>query len=566
MDLSSIDGIVQLSLLENFRTGNILLDTLFRSLVIGTVVGWLTTISMTLKHWFTDTLEWAKGNIRGFSQKSVRLVGTSIASPFGRERFNFSITFKAVLEHILRSRVKEANSNDISNLREFQTELDIKYDEYDQETYCYSYSFILDQSKPIFVAQDLYAMVITKSVDEDRGSDGKVSDGVIAKQYEIVLSSKSLSCKEIVNWIEECVESYQQQRLDAQKGKRFILKLMSASRGGSQNDSGSQALEWDIDQLADHYTFDSLFFEGKEDVLRTINKFVQERSFYEKVGKPWTLGINLSGPPGCGKTSFIRALSQHLKRNIKDISFSKIKTNKEFESAMKCVSYEGKSLKPEETILIAEDIDCANQDAVRRRESYSDSRHTDVAYEVEGIVDEVEVQSVGNDCQTREESLILQALSNEARSTSKRLEKMDKDIKKEQDVLDLSTILNALDGIKTGNGRVLVFTTNHPEKLDPALLRPGRIDLNVVFGPLKRELAKEMCFFWFEKYSEFYRRPELLLDFDQWWDEHCGTDEKFPAPIRPCVIHNILQQAGDDVNLALANLAKESCDLINDRN
>merc|ERR1712187_840137 len=44
------------------------------------------------------------------------------------------------------------------------------------------------------------------------------------------------------------------------------------------------------------------------------------------------------------------------------------------------------------------------------------------------------------------------------------------------DRVNLSGILNALDGVVDSPNRILIMTTNHPEKLDPALIRPGRID------------------------------------------------------------------------------------------
>lgn len=42
-----------------------------------------------------------------------------------------------------------------------------------------------------------------------------------------------------------------------------------------------------------------------------------------------------------------------------------------------------------------------------------------------------------------------------------------------------SGLLNALDGVRSQEGRILFMTTNHKEKLDPALLRPGRCDFHV---------------------------------------------------------------------------------------
>ncbi len=52
----------------------------------------------------------------------------------------------------------------------------------------------------------------------------------------------------------------------------------------------------------------------------------------------------------------------------------------------------------------------------------------------------------------------------------------------------ISEILNALDGIVFSHGRIIVMTTNHIEKLDPALLRPGRVDLKLELGYVTGEV------------------------------------------------------------------------------
>ena len=50
------------------------------------------------------------------------------------------------------------------------------------------------------------------------------------------------------------------------------------------------------------------------------------------------------------------------------------------------------------------------------------------------------------------------------------------------DKLNLSGILNVLDGVVETPGRIVIMTTNHPELLDPALIRPGRIDRHIEMG------------------------------------------------------------------------------------
>lgn len=54
-----------------------------------------------------------------------------------------------------------------------------------------------------------------------------------------------------------------------------------------------------------------------------------------------------------------------------------------------------------------------------------------------------------------------------------------------KDQLTLSGLLNVLDGVVDTPERILIMTTNHPEILDPALIRPGRIDKKLMLGYMK---------------------------------------------------------------------------------
>lgn len=63
--------------------------------------------------------------------------------------------------------------------------------------------------------------------------------------------------------------------------------------------------------------------------------------------------------------------------------------------------------------------------------------------------------------------------------------------------LTLSGLLNAIDGVYSGQGRILVMTTNHIEKIDKAILRPGRCDLKVELGYANIDMVRKM-------YKRFY--------------------------------------------------------------
>merc|ERR1712007_194379 len=64
--------------------------------------------------------------------------------------------------------------------------------------------------------------------------------------------------------------------------------------------------------------------------------------------------------------------------------------------------------------------------------------------------------------------------------------------------LTLAALLEVLDGVMEMEGRMLIITTNYPEKLDKALIRPGRIGMKVHFGPMNGENIFKMFKHFFE--------------------------------------------------------------------
>ena len=65
--------------------------------------------------------------------------------------------------------------------------------------------------------------------------------------------------------------------------------------------------------------------------------------------------------------------------------------------------------------------------------------------------------------------------------------------KDSSDDLNLAGILNVLDGVVDCPGRILIMTSNHPEKLDPALIRPGRIDRRIFLDYMTPCDARKMA-------------------------------------------------------------------------
>ena len=75
----------------------------------------------------------------------------------------------------------------------------------------------------------------------------------------------------------------------------------------------------------------------------------------------------------------------------------------------------------------------------------------------------------------------------------------------EKETLDLAFLLNLLDGTLEANGRILIITTNFPERIDRALIRPGRVDMIVNFKKCSLDILREMA-------SSFYETAVAIPD------------------------------------------------------
>jgi chaperone BCS1 len=207
----------------------------------------------------------------------------------------------------------------------------------------------------------------------------------------------------------------------------------------------------------------------KDQLIRDIEKFRRSRERYRLLGVPYHRGYLLYGPPGTGKTSLVSAMAARFELHIYAINLSSF-TDRSLTTAMNDV--------PPNSVILFEDIDCMKSGKARL------------------IPEETPDKSGANRNEDNKDALPDLGVT-------------------------LSGLLNVLDGFSAPENVLFVMTSNVVENLDPALLRPGRIDYKLYMGQADHRQKVELYKRFFpeadeseaELFVETHRAVETMAEF-----------------------------------------------------
>ncbi|KAF7186217.1 putative mitochondrial chaperone BCS1-B [Pseudocercospora fuligena] len=226
----------------------------------------------------------------------------------------------------------------------------------------------------------------------------------------------------------------------------------------------------------------------KSMIVRDMNEYLHPASprWYATRGIPYRRGYLFHGPPGTGKTSLSFALAGIFGLEIYAISLQEPTLT------------EGDLLQlfnglPRRCIVLLEDVDAAG--LLRDSQSKDDDKPKGAAggkgKDGEKEKDGDKGKNGGEAKKDSEYTMVdtLKELTRELKVSNTarggRRGGTDNNTGNANRApgtgISLSGLLNAIDGVASAEGRVLIMTTNHPEKLDAALVRPGRVDRKVAF-------------------------------------------------------------------------------------
>jgi ATP-dependent 26S proteasome regulatory subunit len=347
------------------------------------------------------------------------------------------------------------------------------FDEYHTSVYRVS------QAKKFNITDKIEGRVYWSSKDKSE-YNGKVS---YVEYQNLELISKNLSMKDIIGWVDTIEKEYKQFLKSRMLDTQTLVEVSWDSR-----DQCIQAfyVPWES-----NVTFENRFFTGKKEILDKIHFFLNNEKWYKDRGIPYTLGILLWGEPGCGKTGFIKAIMNLTKRHGVDIKLSKkMDMNRLREVMCDDEIAEDIIIPQNQRILLFEDIDAMGE-VVKDRDLPKDGSELDLEKKISEAIDSTmgRRKRRGRDNDEDENYAVLP--------------KPDKN-----DNNNLSFFLNILDGLNECPGRIVIMTTNKPEYLDKALIRPGRIDFKIHMKKATISDIKEIIQFYWSIDNEIELIPE----------------------------------------------------------
>jgi hypothetical protein len=337
-------------------------------------------------------------------------------------------------------------------------------------------------TKPIQITRDIFVKIDLLNKTET----GDIS------MIKLSLLSNTLTSSELVEFVNDLYDKYKQELKNSLGNKIYYFDQKNSQTSmpprlpvtGSGADSkinetnhrtmlinsAPKQLSFTKELFYSNKQFDNLFGQDVKYIKKRVEFFINNKEWYDSKSLPHQLGILLSGIPGTSKSSCIKAIANLTKRHIINVNFGNITTATQLKN-----------------LFYSDQLSVYGDSNLGSRDNYY------IPIDQRLYVFE-EIDAAGDILKQRNKSSIGKSVVN--------------------DELTLMEILTLLDGTQEIPGRLIIFTTNHPEFLDKALIRPGRIDINIRFGYANRSLIAEMFKGYFDQdfpNEEYDNIPDMML-------------------------------------------------------
>lgn len=229
-------------------------------------------------------------------------------------------------------------------------------------------------------------------------------------------------------------------------------------------------IEYDAYKFNTTTSFANFFSEHAVNVKKALDFFIENKNFYEKSGRPYNFTVLNHGEPGCGKTKLVKAIAAYTGRSIVVLNLQHLTDPEALAKSFFSTQIGSENVKHSDRIYYIPELDTDSNSFLRKRETHSGKKGVSKKSKQKPDEDEDDIlpayYTAGFDGYT--------------------------DYKTEQDSVNLGILLNILDGIPERHNQIIIMDTNHIEKLDPAIFRPGRVDIVMKWEKATGKSIKDM--------------------------------------------------------------------------
>jgi hypothetical protein len=370
--------------------------------------------------------------------------------------------------------------------------------------------YFVNHYREIKISPDVFVQMVKISKPID-GSEINFID------FEVYSYTKMLS--DIHSWVDSVVSEYRAKKQNKLGNKLYYFneRVKLLNRDINNNPiwrTAPETLNFSMTKFQTNKTLNNIYGESIDLVKRRVEFFVNNKEWYSQRGIPYTLGILMYGVAGAGKTSLIKGIASVTRRHIVNISLSdcttKTQLTKLFFDDKIVVEKDGGMLENliipiSKRLYVIEDIDCLSEIVLDR----------ELQVQNKEVVADATVPETGTadpDDDYASMDTFEQSVKEQVKENLGAPPPPQKYVDGSEEKLTLSYLLNLFDGVLENQDRIVVFSSNYPQKLDRALIRPGRIDLKVEFKRASSNTIRDMIRGFYELDSNALLGIEFVSD------------------------------------------------------
>jgi uncharacterized membrane protein YgcG len=397
----------------------------------------------------------------------------------------------------------------------------------------------------------------------------------VTKIYDFLKKCEDVYTKKIESRMTDKIFIYEFIQSEANGGRRYNDDDDDGGSYGRRNQKMSNILCSEYELISTKNLRTNCFFTDVDKIIKRINFFVNNKEWYQARGIPYQLGFLFYGPPGCGKTSTIKAIAQLLQRHIVNINdIEKIKKVTDLKNIFYGDYINGQYVPTNKRIYVIDEFDKI-LDSISVKKINNANANAAAASALAALNMNMQLMGmggiggIGGVGGTDDDVVLSKVIAVDSDTSSneggggggvggggggggdeggKRKRKGSGDggpnangnlnlagaanMKPKYSFND-ADMLTIMDGLVETSGRIIICTANDPSKISETFKRPGRLDEHIEFTKCTQKMTIQLL----ELFYDTKLGSELLEKI-----ANAGSSIEYkysPAEINKICFHNV---------------------------